>query len=333
MGRRGLALLLLAVAVGALAGWSSQSPSYRSEALLQYTPYRPSPTDPCGSGLPMFEGYVDYQVVVLQSRRVTLLAMERPVWQETGEAVGPEAAPAFELRRSVTRVPLKPLVRITFEDVDPIVAQRGARALIEAYRPLAEPTNDLDERIAEAERRSEELGANEKTTREELTKSTADHGGADGLRIRHGRAVERVDTLKAELKRLRSELEEFEDGEQRGVGPTLEELKVRESKLGKHLECMTTQVRELEFVLMDVQRLATDLDDLGRKKKHMEALADQLRAQCVGTAKFELAAPATKPTQPSVDRRPVSAALGGGIAALLACIGLFVVARMRRRVA
>ena len=100
----GLLLLLLCVGAGGFVSYSSQTPVYEAQGLVYIAPSMPSPQDPGGMNvLPMFRGFVAFQVQMLNSQRAISMALETDEWTQTGEDGGPEASAAFEKRRTIAQ--------------------------------------------------------------------------------------------------------------------------------------------------------------------------------------------------------------------------------------
>ena len=210
-GRRwiGFALLLLVgTAGGATAGWASTEPLYRSQGLVYIAPVVLPPANPADCVLPLWEGYLAYQVELLKSPRVALMAMETEPWKaRRHEAYGLAALPAFEARRSIEHAPSTQHVAIGFTHPDHATAQAGVRALIEAYTSLSEDLNDANGSLEYARAQSEKLMSMHKETVAQLLTITQEYGGTEGLELRHGAVVRRLLETEDLLMKVRNLLD------------------------------------------------------------------------------------------------------------------------------
>ncbi len=220
-GRYAWAILLATVGLvgGGLLGWRSKEPEYRGEGLIYIAPSMPSPQDPAGMNvLPMFEGFMAFQVEVLQSTRATNLALETKAWKEGGGETGPNASVAFEKRRKVSRVRGTQHVRIEFVHTDPDIAIAGVHALIDAYLDLSAELNNADERLDNARRQAEKLESRIELATEQIFALASEHGGVEGLKTGHAALLERVLKTTEALDNLRTKIEGHEaEGDEASV--------------------------------------------------------------------------------------------------------------------
>ena len=267
--RRGLGLrlagcMVVAALVGGLLGWTTTGPLYRAQGLLAAPPATsPDMTfPPC----PWRGNPPDFLAAALAgSRRVTRIALQQPVWRDTGEDAEPDAAAAFEARRRIVPLTQSPHVLVTFDHPRPEVALAGMRAVLSAAELLgaelhAEEDAQAQALIATERERAAALRAEREGVLRDVAKLTADFGGTEALAVRHLASVEQVLDAEADLARVREAI-------LRGASPDgdrTEEFRAAQAALETRLETLREHARELGRLQTDVQRLTTQAESLGR---------------------------------------------------------------------
>jgi Mrp family chromosome partitioning ATPase/uncharacterized protein involved in exopolysaccharide biosynthesis len=177
---------LAGAAGGAYGGWKSQRPLYRAEGIIWVAASMPSPQDPAGMNvLPMFKGFMAYQVQLLTSASITNQAMQEEAWVATGEGMDPEAIQAFVKRRGIIHEPDSLHIVVTFEDPDPAVALAGVRAILAAYEANAQAQNAQNDQLRYATDQTELLAAQLKRGSDELLRLIRDFGSIEVLEMQH----------------------------------------------------------------------------------------------------------------------------------------------------
>ncbi|HVX83196.1 MAG TPA: hypothetical protein VH253_00110 [Phycisphaerae bacterium] len=140
-GRYWLAILLAMIVGGGLAyyGFRRGQVLYTSTAMVRFRAVMPAilyHNDQNGM-MPMFDSFVDSQVLLMRSQRVTDLAMQSEDWRALHRPNTPEAAADFVKSLNVWRDERGgEMVQVSFTDKDPNAAMIAARAVIEAYQNL-----------------------------------------------------------------------------------------------------------------------------------------------------------------------------------------------------
>lgn len=137
-GRYGIALVLAAVGatVGTIIGWSSNERIYRARGLVKISPtvtYVPS----TGVGanvdtISEYGRYMSSEATTIRSAEIVETALKNPEWTD---AAGNNAMPvgAFFNSLSATYVGSSQDILITFDHVNPKIAQAGLKATLAAY--------------------------------------------------------------------------------------------------------------------------------------------------------------------------------------------------------
>ncbi len=326
-----IALGLLGAIVGALAGFRSTAPLYRCEAIVYIAPSLPSPQDPAAVNvLPMFNGFVAFQVQLMESLSAAHLAVEAKAWQETGEGMSPTAIDRFVERRSIVHSPDTQHILVRFVDRKPEVAVAGAHALLEAYQKLSIERNTNDDRLAFAITQFEVDTQREKQVDDEIRKLTADYGGMEAVELRHRASIEQELATEAELAKVESAIRE-QSKTLSAASATMTELVAREAALRERLVALREQAQKLGKLRVEVERLRSEKLDLNRRRDEMKALKDQLSSQLLGKGRIQIADQGQLPSSPFQDRRPKHAAVGAALGALLGVLIAVFVGLVRRR--
>jgi hypothetical protein len=333
--RRGLGvaivLALLGAVVGGLAGFRSTPPLYRCEGLVYIAPSLPTPQDPAGVNvLPMFNGFVAFQVQLMESLQAAYLAVETKTWQQTGEGTSPTAIDRFVERRSIVHSPDTQHILVRFVDRKPEVAVAGVHALLEAYEKLAVEESARDDRLMFVTSQAEVVTASLKDVEEHTRKLTAEYGGPEGLELRHRASIEQLLAAEAELAKVQGEIRE-QSKTQAQASATMTTLAAREAALGERLAVLRAQAQELGKIRVEVERLRGEALDLNRKRGDLKALRDQLSAQLLGKGRIQIADQGQLPNSPFQDRRPRHAAVGAALGAAAGALLALLFGRRRRR--
>ncbi|HLL89118.1 MAG TPA: AAA family ATPase, partial [Tepidisphaeraceae bacterium] len=138
-GRYGLAigLAVAGAAMGALAGWLSQTPGYRSMGMIEISPIIPTGNGPIDPTMPMFNQYVQKQVAILQSQRVLEMAAGREDWKRhhPGQSVA-DALKEMDEKLDVRAPNNGTLIMVNYTDSDREVAQGAVKAIVESYKKI-----------------------------------------------------------------------------------------------------------------------------------------------------------------------------------------------------
>jgi hypothetical protein len=309
--RGALLFLLLGGAVGAAIGWTTGSVCYRAQALVYIAPPEPLAANPQSTEHPRFEGYLRYQVDILKSPRLALLAMRTEAWQKTGGSHQPEDVAAFLEQRSIAHKQGTQHIQVGFLHGQPEIALAGVLALLTAYEQLAPELGGSSEKAERARQQIDLLAGKSKEAMEQILKLTTEHGGLEGLQLLHQEAVKRVLEAEDALAQVRQLIEEG------GVkGDTLEELKAREKRLVARLDRLREVGRMLGETRAEVERLMKSKADDERQLERMRALREELEKKLLGEGPIRIWDRGSLPTEPFEDNRAAHALRGFGFGAL-----------------
>jgi Mrp family chromosome partitioning ATPase/uncharacterized protein involved in exopolysaccharide biosynthesis len=204
-GRYAWAVLLATAGLvgGAYLGWHAKKPLYAGHSLIYIQPSMVSPKDPTGTSvLPMFQGFVAYQVDLLKDSRLTEAAMETDIWKRTGRPAGPAAVADFEKHRLVEHASGTQHIQVLFLDPDPDVALAGVRAITQAYQVRAAELYDPNDQLAYARKQIEVLNSQIKNGTDGILDDTSKYGGVEGMEIQHRAVVKQVLDTEELLKQV-----------------------------------------------------------------------------------------------------------------------------------
>ncbi len=302
----GLLLGMLGDAGGALVGWVTARPMYQCEGIVYIAPNMPTPQDPAGVNvLPFFNGFVAYQVQLLESIHVANLAVATTPWQKSGEGATAEVAQRFFDRRSIVHKPDTQHILVRFTDPSPDVALAGVRALLDAYSMLTAEESAKDDRLTLVSTQADVLAAQRKDGEAKLNERVAAFGGIEGLELRHKATVDRLLAAEAAQEKLpRTPVE--------------------------HLDSLRQESVRLGQVRVEVSGLRAESEDLGRRLEQMRALKEQLSAQLVGKGRISISHSGTRPQSPIESDWARRAAVGAAVGASLG-VGFAALWFLRRR--
>jgi capsular exopolysaccharide synthesis family protein len=137
-GRYAIAVTLAAMGAvgGAVAGWKSSHPRYRSEGALRVAASIPKKLYDTESNqaLPNFTGYVRSVANLLQEPRVIDWAMNSDEWKKLGRGLTPAERDAFvDSLQVVTDREDPEWIRVRFTDADKTAAKVAVEQVIEAF--------------------------------------------------------------------------------------------------------------------------------------------------------------------------------------------------------
>ena len=131
-------LAAIGAAGGAVLGYKSVTPIYRSVGLIEIKPYVPRimfKTEQTQL-MPMFNQFVSSQVELMRSPRVMNEAMEYEAWRKFDRGMSPQAKQQFRDSLQVARRGRSQIVAVSFTDEDPEAANAAVRTLIDAYMKI-----------------------------------------------------------------------------------------------------------------------------------------------------------------------------------------------------
>lgn len=128
-------LALVGAAAGAVLGYRSQVPEYRSEGYIEIRPTMNS-GDLVERVQPMYATYMKSQAMLLTDRRVVRQAMESEDWRGLRGDWTEVSMASFVRNLDATFLGGSTFLRVTFTDADPKAAAIAVREVIKAYMSL-----------------------------------------------------------------------------------------------------------------------------------------------------------------------------------------------------
>ncbi len=175
--------LVLAIA-GAVVSYKNVQLTYKSAGLVRILPYLPRIlyTTSQNEAMPMFSAYINSQTALIESSRTIDLAMQNPKWQALHRGMDAAAKAQFASELAVTHKSGNELIYVTFTSRDPVVAQIGANAVIDAYRQLYSHGDSATQSLQiNALRDRQTVLQNELQSDQDQIAALSSQYGADGL--------------------------------------------------------------------------------------------------------------------------------------------------------
>lgn len=195
-------LALVGAAVGGAAGWKFTRPQYRSEGLIHIAYNRTSPfpdADPNGP-IAAFDTLMQSQQMLITSQRMVEAAMRDPAWQATGRGITAESARHFANNLVVEVKPKTEYVRVSFTDIDPVVAAAAVRSVVNTYEQMyaAEREKVDQQRLGLVVQRRQAVAARSEDLRAKTDAAAAGFGSTN-IDSLHEATVQRFNRLKSML--------------------------------------------------------------------------------------------------------------------------------------
>lgn len=120
---------------GAIAGFLSQKPGYKSDAMIEVTTLlkttNATAPDPVMNNASAF---LRSQIAILQGREMISRAMQRDAWRKLNRPGGEDGVTTFYNNLDVEQYPGSNMIQVSFTDPDPKAAQAAVQSLWEAYK-------------------------------------------------------------------------------------------------------------------------------------------------------------------------------------------------------
>jgi Mrp family chromosome partitioning ATPase/uncharacterized protein involved in exopolysaccharide biosynthesis len=145
-------VIVLGLCFGAAAGYAGRKMgkiTFQSEGLIRIayaTPVAMKTTD-VNQPMPMYDAFMRSQQLLMQSRRIVDVALQRPEWVATGKGDSLAVVAKFANNLKVEQPRGTEHLRVTFTDEDPKIAAAAVNAIIGAY------TNDYKSADAELQQK------------------------------------------------------------------------------------------------------------------------------------------------------------------------------------
>ena len=132
---------LLCAAAGALFGWRTQKPIYKSDGSVQVmykldSPFLRNTSSSRNEGLPMYEEFLMTQTYVITSRNVVNRALKYKDWMDTGRGDNALVVKQFVENLIVEHPRQTQAIHIAYMDNDPGVAAAAVRSITHAYEEM-----------------------------------------------------------------------------------------------------------------------------------------------------------------------------------------------------
>jgi succinoglycan biosynthesis transport protein ExoP len=203
---RGRYLLAIVLAVGlgaglAYLGYTIPKPVYQSKGMIRIRPFttRILFSNERNEMMPMFDAFVDSQVLLMRSQRVTDLAMQSDEWLSLKRGSTPEVASDFVKALDVSRSEGSEIVQVSFTDLNPTAAVYGAKSVIEAYEKIyGESDVGSDSRTMQVLEDRRTALTNEIKGYTDRIQTIASEFGSDALEAMYNHKVADLDKVESE---------------------------------------------------------------------------------------------------------------------------------------
>ncbi|HEX2972350.1 MAG TPA: hypothetical protein VHP11_08445, partial [Tepidisphaeraceae bacterium] len=207
--------------IGSLVGYHVRPARYRSTGLIRIKAVMPKVlySSEQNSVMPMFDAYVQSQVMLIQSQRLVDMAMQKPEWQALGRGMSPEAIASFTKSLEVTHPKSSEMIQVAFVDENPDAAVAAVRSVIDAYQKVY-GENDVDsgaQRIQVLEERRTTLTAQLKGLTDRIL-AIATEFGTNKIEPIYEFKLKEVNELESQLKQVQLSIALLET--RNGTSPT-----------------------------------------------------------------------------------------------------------------
>lgn len=274
---------IFAVAGGA-AGYLSQQPLYRSDAVIQIQPVLPKilfDTD-VTSAPAMFSSYVAAQAQLISGQNVINFAMDTDRWREASRRAEVSIGSFDEFRRGLkvnTSRATQQLITVSYEHEDASVAHAAAHSVVNAYMELFGRSSEVsvEARLNILEARRTSL-RNEKNLKDAEIARVAREFGTDELGPQIQAAFETVRVYNEQRRTLETQIEELQLLSSRRRDGDLASLSPEEAaELDPEIADLLSMRRELESER--VRLLAAGILAGHRSHQSLETGIRQINAQ------------------------------------------------------
>ena len=280
--RWAVVLTLIGLIGGGVAGYKIWTPQYKTTGLIRVRPVIPTllyKNEESGV-MPMFKAFVESQTMLIQSQRVTNMAMQDEAWQEIGRGMTPEAQGEFRQQLNV-RTAGGEMIQISFADPSLDATRAAVEAVIRSYM-LIHGERDLEQeaqRMRILEERRTALSNQLTSIRDRIT-AIGNEYGSDALQSLYEFNLQELHKLESSLRQAELALASAgveADGDSQVEAPdpadpeqmTLEELAQYDSRLRALLD-------RRQNVEMEVSTLAREYGDEHRILRQAHYRLDEL---------------------------------------------------------
>jgi Mrp family chromosome partitioning ATPase/uncharacterized protein involved in exopolysaccharide biosynthesis len=202
-------LALILAVCGAVLGYKIPKPVYRSEGIIEIKPVVPRILNSEGSDelLAQFEGYINQQELLLNSKEIMKKALYRDEWQAVAPGTSGGDLVRFEKNSKAERPIRSQVIEIYFSNEEPVLAQKGVESIAKAYEALIKERDEEDKAmvydlvVKEHDRLKREL----EDARTKI-KAATNEVGADSLEALYTQKIHRLERLEDEYDQVRMTL-------------------------------------------------------------------------------------------------------------------------------
>lgn len=209
-----IAMAGVLAACGAVAGYVTQTERYRSDAFIQIQPVLPKilfETEQ-STAPQMFASYVALQSELMGAENILQNALDSDLWRAVSARTEIRGVDEFRAGLIIRADRAsQQLIRVAFEHEDPLVAQAGAQAVVNAYMDRYGQSSELgsEARIGVLETRRRTL-SEEKSRIDAQIQDIANKHGTDQLGLQVAAAFESVSDYSEEKRRIEAQIEDLQ---------------------------------------------------------------------------------------------------------------------------
>ncbi len=139
-----IGLGIVCAILGGLWGYLGQKPLYQSEGRIEISPTIPSATSSIDEMLPGYSAFLQSQTALIVGPEMIQRALGQPEWTGVdSEKLTDGLIDRFGANLDAEQIAGTNLIRITFNDPDPTIAQAGAMAMCVAYKEFYDSQDPL----------------------------------------------------------------------------------------------------------------------------------------------------------------------------------------------
>jgi len=202
-------LVLLGGVGGGYYGYQSAFQNFRSEGTIEVKPVLPKIlySNEQNSAIPMFDGFVQRLVALMQSPRVIDLAMAQDKWKRFGYGGGPEAREQFRQSLSVRTAAGNQLIYVYFVDEDPQTAKAAVESTIATFLKIYQERDiyNVDNKLQVLEKRRVDLTNELRSIRSRIL-AIANEFGSDALASQYEYKLEEMQKLESTRESIKLQL-------------------------------------------------------------------------------------------------------------------------------
>ena len=209
--------ILVGVVIGGIAGWKSKAPLYTSVAFIHVDPVVQDPMAKRDEVMVRYENFVNTHVARILMDRVVLRAMEGELWRSTGRASIEDDDAVVEFGESLIAFHDRTTeyITVSFSEETPAIAQRGVRAVIEAYEELygSADLSDIASKLGVLNEQRETILGNLRSVQRNIEAATVGFAGPDHLKAKYRSTIEDLIQLERTLRDLQLEVATREEAD------------------------------------------------------------------------------------------------------------------------